>query len=51
MLLSLDVAACWWMPPPDLLHDLSVSDIVYHEVDGALYAATYGRSIWRLQVQ
>jgi hypothetical protein len=28
-----------------------VVDLVYHERDGTLVAATYGRSIWRLKVR
>lgn len=27
-----------------------VIDLVYHETDRTLTAATYGRSVWRLQV-
>jgi photosystem II stability/assembly factor-like uncharacterized protein len=32
------------------LPNVMVIDLVYHEIDGTLSAATYGRSIWRLKV-
>ena len=32
------------------LPNVSVSGLVYHHDEGALYAATYGRGIWRLNV-
>jgi hypothetical protein len=33
------------------LPNATVIDLVYHEKDGALFAATYGRSIWRLKLK
>jgi len=33
------------------LPNVPVVDLVYHEKDGALTAATYGRSLWRLKVR
>jgi photosystem II stability/assembly factor-like uncharacterized protein len=40
-----------WQRLSGNLPNTQISDIVYHDADGALYAGTYGRSIWRLQVQ
>lgn len=31
--------------------NVMVVDLVYHQGEGALYAATYGRSIWRIKVR
>jgi photosystem II stability/assembly factor-like uncharacterized protein len=33
------------------LPNVPVVDLVYHEGDGTLTAATYGRSIWRIEVR
>lgn len=33
------------------LPGVMVVDLVYHQGQGALYAATYGRSIWRIQLR
>jgi photosystem II stability/assembly factor-like uncharacterized protein len=33
------------------LPNVMVIDLVYHEGDGTLHAATYGRSLWRIQVR
>ena len=40
-----------WQNLSGNLPNTPINDIVYHDADGALYAGTYGRSIWRLQVQ
>ncbi|HWO02140.1 MAG TPA: TIR domain-containing protein [Blastocatellia bacterium] len=40
-----------WQRLSGNLPNTLISDIVYHDANGALYAGTYGRSIWRLQVQ
>jgi photosystem II stability/assembly factor-like uncharacterized protein len=39
-----------WADVTGNLPNVMVVDIVYHEADRTLTAATYGRSIWRLQV-
>jgi photosystem II stability/assembly factor-like uncharacterized protein len=39
-----------WQRLSGNLPNTPITDLVYHESDGALYAGTYGRSIWRLQV-
>ena len=33
------------------LPNVPVVDLVYHEADGILFAATYGRSIWRIEIR
>jgi len=40
-----------WQRLSGNLPNTPISDMVYHDADGALYVGTYGRSIWRLQVQ
>ena len=40
-----------WQNLTGNLPNTPINDIVYHDADGKLYAGTYGRSIWRLQVQ
>jgi photosystem II stability/assembly factor-like uncharacterized protein len=39
-----------WMNMTGNLPTVSIVDLVYHETDGTLTAASYGRSIWRLKV-
>jgi photosystem II stability/assembly factor-like uncharacterized protein len=46
----LDTAAGLWMNLTKNLPNATVIDLVYHEKDKALYAATYGRSIWRIKL-
>ena len=33
------------------LPNAMIVDLVYHEKDGTLSAATYGRSIWRMKIK
>lgn len=40
-----------WMNLTKNLPNAMVVDMVYHEKDGALSAATYGRSIWRIKLR
>jgi photosystem II stability/assembly factor-like uncharacterized protein len=47
----LDNATGRWMNLTKNLPNAMVVDLVYHETDGALSAATYGRSIWRLKLK
>lgn len=47
----LDTAAGTWMNLTKNLPNAMVVDLVYHEKDGTLSAATYGRSIWRLKLK
>jgi hypothetical protein len=47
----LDSAAGTWMNLTKNLPNAMVVDLVYHEKDAALSAATYGRSIWRLKLE
>lgn len=47
----LDTATGTWMNLTKNLPNAMVVDLVYHEKDGALSAATYGRSIWRLKLK
>jgi photosystem II stability/assembly factor-like uncharacterized protein len=46
----LDTAARTWMNLTKNLPNAMVVDLVYHDQDRALSAATYGRSIWRLKL-
>jgi photosystem II stability/assembly factor-like uncharacterized protein len=46
----LNIEAGGWMNLTKNLPNAMVIDLVYHERDKALYAATYGRSIWRLKL-
>jgi hypothetical protein len=46
----LDMVAGTWMNLTKNLPNAMVIDLVYHVNDSALFAATYGRSIWRLKV-
>jgi photosystem II stability/assembly factor-like uncharacterized protein len=46
----LDVAAGTWMNLTKNLPNAMVIDLVFHEKDKALFAATYGRSIWRIKL-
>lgn len=39
-----------WLNLTRNLPNVMVVDLVYHERDRVLTAATYGRSFWRLQV-
>ena len=39
-----------WANLTGILPTVMVVDVVYHEADRTLTAATYGRSVWRLQV-
>src|SRR5215510_3664778 len=47
----LDVATGVWMNLTKNLPNATVIDLVYHLNDTALFAATYGRSIWRLKLK
>jgi photosystem II stability/assembly factor-like uncharacterized protein len=47
----LDTKARVWMNLTKNLPNAMVVDLVYHEKDGTLNAATYGRSIWRLKIK
>jgi hypothetical protein len=47
----LDTASGVWMNLTKNLPNAMVVDLVYHEKDGTLSAATYGRSIWRLKLK
>ncbi len=46
----LDVAAGIWTNLTKNLPNAMVIDLVYQQKDQALYAATYGRSIWRIKL-
>jgi photosystem II stability/assembly factor-like uncharacterized protein len=46
---SRDAGATWANLSGNLPHTMVV-DLVYHEADRTLMAATYGRSLWRLAV-
>ncbi len=46
---SRDMGATWNNATRNL-PNVMVVDLVYHQQDRTLYAATYGRSIWRLQL-
>ena len=39
-----------WQNVTRNLPNVQIVDLVYHEADKTLTAATYGRSIWRLKV-
>jgi photosystem II stability/assembly factor-like uncharacterized protein len=47
----LDTVTGTWMSLTMNLPNAMVVDLVYHEKDGTLSAATYGRSIWRLKLR
>jgi len=47
----LDTASGLWLNLTKNLPNAMVVDLVYHEKDGTLNAATYGRSIWRLKMK
>ena len=47
----LDTTSGRWMNLTKNLPNAMVVDMVYHERDGTLSAATYGRSIWRLKLK
>ena len=47
----LDTTSGTWMNLTKNLPNATVIDLVYHLKDKALYAATYGRSIWRLSMK
>jgi photosystem II stability/assembly factor-like uncharacterized protein len=47
----LDTAAGTWLNLTKNLPNAMVVDLVYHDRDGTLSAATYGRSIWRLKMK
>jgi hypothetical protein len=47
----LDTRTATWMSLTKNLPNAMVVDLVYHEMDGTLSAATYGRSIWRLKLK
>jgi photosystem II stability/assembly factor-like uncharacterized protein len=40
-----------WQNLTGKLPNSSFTDLVYHQKDGALYVATWGRGIWRLQIR
>jgi photosystem II stability/assembly factor-like uncharacterized protein len=46
-----DPAARTWMNLTKNLPNAMVVDLVYHDKDGTLSAATYGRSIWRIKLK
>jgi photosystem II stability/assembly factor-like uncharacterized protein len=48
---ALDTVEGSWMNLTKNLPNAMVVDLVYHEKDGTLSAATYGRSIWRLKLK
>lgn len=48
---ALDVATGAWVNLTRNLPNATVIDLVYHLNDRALFAATYGRSIWRLKLK
>jgi hypothetical protein len=47
----LDTRTRLWMNLTKNLPNAMVVDLVYHDKDGTLNAATYGRSIWRLKIK
>jgi hypothetical protein len=47
---ALDVSTGIWMNLTKNLPNATVIDLVYHLNDKTFYAATYGRSIWRLKL-
>lgn len=47
----LDTATGTWMNLTKKLPNAMVVDLVYHDKEGTLNAATYGRSIWRLKLK
>jgi photosystem II stability/assembly factor-like uncharacterized protein len=47
----LDPVAGTWMNLTKNLPNAMVIDLVYHDKDGTLSAATYGRSIWRIKLK
>jgi len=47
----LDTVTGSWMNLTKKLPNAMVVDLVYHEKEGTLHAATYGRSIWRLKLK
>ena len=47
---ALDIVSGIWMNVTKNLPNAMVIDLVYHEKDKTLLAATYGRSIWRLRL-
>jgi photosystem II stability/assembly factor-like uncharacterized protein len=47
----LDTASGIWMNLTKNLPNATVIDLVYQLKDGTLFAATYGRSIWRLKLK
>lgn len=47
----LDTATGSWMNLTKKLPNAMVVDLVYHDKEGTLHAATYGRSIWRLKLK
>jgi hypothetical protein len=48
---ALDVSTGTWTNLTRNLPNATVIDLVYHLNDRALFAATYGRSIWRLKLK
>jgi photosystem II stability/assembly factor-like uncharacterized protein len=48
---ALDVSTEAWVNLTGNLPNATVIDLVYHLNDRALFAATYGRSIWRLKLK
>jgi photosystem II stability/assembly factor-like uncharacterized protein len=47
----LDAKTGSWMNLTKKLPNAMVVDLVYHDKEGTLHAATYGRSIWRLKLK
>jgi hypothetical protein len=45
-----DDSARTWMNMTANLPHVNIVDLVFHEKDRALFAATYGRSLWRTQI-
>ena len=48
---ALDLSTGAWMNFTKNLPNATVIDLVYHLNDQALFAATYGRSLWRLKLK
>lgn len=46
-----DVTSGFWMNLTKNLPNATVIDLVYQVTEGSLFAATYGRSIWRLKLK
>jgi ligand-binding sensor domain-containing protein len=47
----LDTVAGAWLNLTKNLPNAMVVDMVYHDKDGTMSAATYGRSVWRIKLK